>query len=92
MPFGWTKVATPDQLHRVIGDPDKFKDTVAGLVKDTGADVHDILWEKAGGPAYVITKVRPENAGQAKDVLDRVKNALGDTTMLFDTQEIKQHP
>jgi hypothetical protein len=90
MPYGWTKVSTPPDLHDVIGDPDKFKDRAGGLVRGAGATVDRILWEKPGGPAYIITHVEAQQ--NADEVFKKLKDAIGDTTRLYDTDEIKHRP
>jgi hypothetical protein len=89
MPFGWTKVATPDELRERLPRPDEFEEKAKQLVEEAGATVGKIYWERHGGPAYVFTNV-PD--GNAEAIFSKLDERIGPTTRLYEKGHIPQHP
>ena len=85
MPFGWTKITTPAELHEVIGDPDEFEKRARRFVADACAKDAQIFWEHRGGPAYILTTVDED---KADEVFGELEKNIGKTTRLKTKDEL----
>jgi hypothetical protein len=94
MPTGWTRVGTPDDLRELLDKPEEFKREVHKRVARAGAGLHEVYFEKRGGPAYILTLIPGSRRG-AEAIVEKLKKGLGDDTeVLFTAEELppKQPP
>src|ERR671930_404622 len=85
MPYGWTRVATPDELRALLKDRHKFEAKADQLVQGAGATIGHVYWEGRGAAAYILTNIPAQNTEKIHADLER---AIGPTEVLYNTEEI----
>jgi hypothetical protein len=87
MPHGWTRVASPEELKKLLGKPEMFERKASELVEEAGAVLEHIFWEESGKVAYIVSCVPAKNA----DAIFKALNArIGRTKRVYDGEELRR--
>jgi hypothetical protein len=85
MPYGWTRVATPEELRALLSDRHKFKARADELVERAGATIGHVYWDRRGAAACILTNIPAQNTEKIHADLEQ---AIGPTELLYNTEEI----